>query len=236
MNQYSLENFIEFCDNMQIADEKLDFRILDMNFNKSITLFHGTSEKLSVIRPTSTNVGNRLTSIRTSSFWTNNFDYAVLWALDWVAIKLRLHEYYCHDINHVLGSSYYFVLPDLYQTTKLDDGTEKEENILDVIKHELTENPVYVYQASVPTKYIGRGQCAIDEYTVDIPIKPQKEYIIDFDIASKYIKIVKDDKLYDKLLAKDSFSKDKLSIRERLIFRSPADTKHMRWKINEALR
>ena len=233
MNSYSLDSFITFCDDMQITEEKMDLRILDGNFNNSITLFHGTSKKLSIIRPTSVNVGNRLSSVRTSSFWTNNFDHAVLWALDWIAMELNIDQY-CHDINNVLGNRYYFVLPDLVRVKKWEDGREDEEDILQVFKTELNKNPVYVYQATIPTKYVGRGQCAIDEYTVDIPVKPQKEYKIDFDTASQYIKIIKDDNLFAKLLSKDPFSKDKVSLKERLVFRNPLKVKTQRREIYQS--
>lgn len=226
-NTYSLESFISFCDDMMIAEEKLDFRILDMNMDSSITLFHGSAQKLSIIRPTTINAGNRLTPIRSSSFWTNNINYAILWALDHFVMKLGITEY-CHDINNALGNLYYFVLPDLVFVTEMKDGTQKEEDAIDVIKTELNKNPIFVYQATIPTKYVGRGQCAIDEYTVDIPIKPQKIYTIDFDIASKYIKVIKDNDLFDKLMSKDSFSKDKLSLREKTVFRTPSKMRKQR--------
>ena len=226
MSNYTLESFINFCDDMMIAEEKLDLRILDGNFNKNITLFHGSERKLTVIRPTSVNVGNRLSQPRTSSFWTNNFKYAVLWALDWVAINCHDMPYY-HDIDENL-----FVIPDVDLVEKDKDGNEIMcRNILQVIEDYLTKTPVFVYQASVPTKYVGRGQCAINEYTVDIPIKPNKTYEINFDTAKSYIKVISQQDFEYNVSKIDSFSKSRLSLRERLVFRNSAKIKQQRSEI-----
>lgn len=93
---------MEFNDLLIPANEKIDTNILDRTLKKTMTLYHGTDKELTVISPTSINVGNRLSPIhRKSSFWTKDFDYAVVWALDWVAMRSNLS--YFHDIENLLS-------------------------------------------------------------------------------------------------------------------------------------
>lgn len=74
---------MQFDEDIIPANEKLDTNILDRTLKKTMTLYHGTDKDLNVISPTSINVGNRLYPVyRKSSFWTKDFDYAVVWALD----------------------------------------------------------------------------------------------------------------------------------------------------------
>jgi hypothetical protein len=159
------------------ANEKLETNILDKTLAKAMTLYHGTDKELDTIKPTSWNMGTRLSpKARKSSFWTKNFDYAVVWALDWVAIRGGVP--YFHDIERKK-----FVIP----SWDVKDKDGKVWWLYDWILESLRKQPVYVYEAVVPTKDIGRGQLAIDEYTVDTAVTPTKKTAITPEIAKKYL-------------------------------------------------
>lgn len=202
---------MEFTDLIIPANEKLDTNILDKTLKKTMTLYHGTDKELNIISPTSINVGNRLSPIhRKSSFWTKDFDYAVVWALDFVAMRSGIE--YFHDIEHRL-----FVVPPLQVQRKSDSKIFwVDEWILESLK----DHPVYVYEATVPTKYIGRGQYPIDEYTVDIDVTPKRRIIITPEIAEKYVCYCEKWETFEREYSKKRgvLSKEKPSFLEKVIF------------------
>ena len=207
---YTLENFINYCDEMQIAEEKLETNILDKTLAKTMILYHGSPKDLKTISPTSYNMGTRLSNKpRKSSFWTKTIDYAIVWTLDWVAMRIGLP--YFHDIERNK-----FVVPSA--KIKLKNGKEfwAEEWIL----YSLKETPVYVYKADVPTKYIGRGQLAIDEYTVDKDVVPDEKIIVTAEMAKKFVVYANNDD-FDKAKASGYgvYSKQKTSLIEKIIFK-----------------
>ena len=206
---FSLESFIIYCDKLLIATEKIDTRIIDLNFGKTMKLFHGSPNKFNVIRANSYNAGNRLTPQRTSSYWTNNFEYAAFWATSYLSFILKVDE--CIDINTMK-----VVLPGHYVVEKTG------ESLYDILHKTYKEHGLYVYEANVDIKHIGRGQCPINEYTVDIPIKPCKMYKLSWDYIQKFLIFTKDEAEYQHYLntytTRKSFTKNKLSLREKIIF------------------
>jgi hypothetical protein len=199
-----------FTELLTPANEKLETNILDKTLAKTMTLYHGSPKELKTISPTSWNMGTRLSpKARKSSFWTKTFDYAVVWALDWVAMRGGVP--YFHDIERNK-----FVIPNWDVKTK--DG--KVYWLYDWILESLQKTPVYVYEADVPTKYVGRGQLAIDEYTVDKEVTPTKKTIITPEIAKKYIMYANSED-FDKAKAYKYgvFSKLKPGILERILFK-----------------
>lgn len=230
----AIENFIEFCNEMSIdvteessikafesytnynsiigneydiAEEGLATRILDkkFGFNKTITLYHGTNANLDIIKANSINMGNNLERRRKSSFWSNNLETAKIWALDWAAIKFDIP--YVHDIDKNL-----FIIPDIInQKTNLP--------AIDYLKKDLESHPVYVYQATVPVKYVGRGQLAINEYTVNVNVKPEKKYIIYWTALKDLIKVAHSEEEWQNYVKKyNSHKKENLSWMETYIF------------------
>lgn len=209
---YTMESFMRYCESNDIANEKLDTRILDLNFGKTMKLFHGTKYKLTgPIKPTSVNMGNRLTSVRTSSFWTKSFEYAAFWAATWTCAICRVRE--CIDID-----TKKVVLPGFYI------GEKTGKTLPELLKTWIDDDKLYVYEATVETKYVGRGQCPIDEYTVDIPVKPDKIHELKWNDIAKYIIFAKTEEEYDMYLSKftvsKSYSKSKTNLREKLIFKN----------------
>lgn len=223
MKYNTIENFISFCDDMQIVEEKLETNILDKTLAKTMVLYHGSPKNdLKTISPTSWNMGTRLSPrARKSSFWTNNLKYAIVWALDWVAMRAGLP--YFHDIE---GNN--FVVPDA--RLRLKDGREfwAEEWMLESLK----ETPVYVYKATIPTKYIGRGQLAINEYTVDKNVTPDEKITVTPQMAKPFIKYASKEVFDDQInRGRGVYSKENTKIIEKLIFKDKNKVMKERMKL-----
>ena len=239
MNEYVIKSFIDRCDELmlEIAEEKLETNILDGTLAKQMVLYHGSKRgNLKTIAPNSWNVGTRISKTRKSSFWTNNFDYAVVWALDWIAIEAGMCKYCFHDPHQkvmvVLDGGYCIEeiretplvkkYPDLIKAkmSKAEDG-KNIINIRDILLTILKTAPVYVYKATVPMKYIGKGQVNIDEYTVDKQVTPEECIQITPEMADKYIKST-DRKTFEKYYDSgygNSWYK-KANMREKLLYKS----------------
>lgn len=199
------------------ATEKIDTNFLDLTLKKEMHLYHGTFKQgLTVIEPNSWNMGNRLSPMKKKcSFWTNNFDYAVIWALDWVLYAMDFYQY-VHNIERKK-----FLVSKTGEFTNKKTGEKK--SVKEFMLMDLDHLPVYVYEATIPTKHIGRGQLNIEEYTVDIPVDVEKVTPITSKIAEKYIEEIPFPVL-DNYLSKGygTRKKDKTTLRELLIFRSPS--------------
>lgn len=193
-----------------IAEERLDVNILDRTLSKTLHLYHGSYLKnLLVIAPNSMNVGNRISrGQRRSSFWTRDFDYAAIWAMDYIAWAI-LEIPYCHYIEKK-----YFIIPNWENKNGV--------HVYDLFLKKINEMPVYVYEAIVPTKIVSRGQLPIDEYTVDVSVKPIKCTKIGAKEAKKYL-VVSDNDDFKSISNLGVYSKIKTSIPEKLIFGNPRD-------------
>ena len=216
------KDFDQFCEDMMIpANEKLETNILDKTLARTMTLYHGTKHKdLKTVNPTSLNMGTRLSNKpRKSSFWTKDLTYAIIWALDWVAIEAQIP--YFHDIE---GKA--FVIPNAVITKKFPNGREEDFDVWDLFFKTLKEHPVYVYKAEIPTKYIGRGQLPIDEYTVDKAITPDSVIEVTPEmVKNKIVQWAELDtfnKYHD--IQYGVHRKDKISLKEKLIFKDPYKT------------
>lgn len=222
----SCESFMNFCDQMMIAEEKLDVSILDGFGGGNMTLYHASPIKLEVINPTSWNMGNRLSpKKRKSSFWTTSMKYSMLWSLDW--IMLRIDDLpYIHDID-----KYKFYVPRGKVSENLGGGVVAKIPIEEWIKQQLKKQPVYIYEASIPRMIVSKGQFNINEYSVDIPVVPDKMYVVTPNDAMKVVETLPCDK-FDALYATEigDTKKRNPSIRELLIYKNPNRVKHQRTK------
>lgn len=214
-------------DKMQIVEEKLETNILDKTLAKSMYLYHASYLKLSTIKPTSLNMGTRLSRKRLSSFWTNSLEHSIMWALDWLGVRFDIDV--IHDIER---KKVYF--PDV-DGRKESDGKDAEfRHISKLITESLVHKPVYVYGAEIPMKHIGRGQVPIDEYTVDIPVTPDRvieingKNVFSFNVI-EFIPIDEYNKMVDE--KKGIYRKEKLSFTERLVFKNPVRTLKRRSKM-----
>lgn len=152
--------------------------------DKYITLYHGTSIKdLPWISPLSINVGLKNANPKMSSFWFNNLDYAITFStMDYIARNLNDKDI-CRSM--VLDNDMKVLIDNKYKS-----------KIIASIKN----GESYVYERTIESKYVGYGHNGVfPEYTLDIPVKPDRYYVIKFkDMVSKikfvsesYIKSIK---------------------------------------------
>ena len=152
--------------------------------DKYITLYHGTSIKdLPWISPLSGNVGLKNAKPKMSSFWFNNLDYAITFStMDYIARNLNDKDV-CRSM--VLDNDMKVLIDNKYKS-----------KIIASIKN----GESYVYERTIESKYVGYGHNGVfPEYTLDIPVKPDRYYVIKFkDMISKikfvsesYIKSIK---------------------------------------------
>jgi len=209
----------EFYNPDDIATEKITTNILEPGLGPTITLFHGSDIKFDVVKANSVNMGNRLERKQLSSFWTNNFEYAAIHSVDWIFEEHGV--FYGHRIADAK-----IIIPDVeysegkaFRKGESNGGTQS----LDFIRKILKGKTTYVYEASIPVKYVGRGQVPIDEYSVDVDVVPSKIHEITYDYIKARIEMMSYE---DFLIAKKKgmYSKDHINLRERIIFRNPRKT------------
>ena len=210
-----IDKFIDYCDNYQIANEKLETNLINHTLAKSMRLYHGSDKDLKFISANSLNMGTRISRRRYSSFWTDNFDYAMVWSLDLLAYRIGL--YYMHDIENNK-----FIIEDVHYIVK---KTGERKHAYDILMYVLKENPTYVYSAEIPMKYIGRGQVPIAEYTVDAQVTPDQKTKITPEMAKKIVMVMDTDKfdvLYNRKFG--NHKKEKTTFMEKLLFKNPKKT------------
>lgn len=217
-----IELFMSFC--YDVADEKFDLSVLDGFGEGNLTLYHASPMKLDVIEPTSWNMGNRLSpKKRKSSFWTKNINYSILWSLDWIMLRIESLPY-IHDIE-----KYKFYVPDI-KIEELKDGVVIAQiPILKWMMDQLKEEPVYIYQATVPRAIVSKGQFNIEEYTIDVPVTPEKKITVTEKMTKDVIELMPAD-AFLRLLKTDigNTKKKHPSIKERFIYRNPRRVTRMR--------
>lgn len=209
-----LDDYEKKIESLHVANEKLSTLLLDRPDGKTMVLYHGSDKKFDVVLANSVNMGNRLEPKHLSSFWAKTFDYAAVYAFDWMCIECKIP--YAHDLSDAT-----IVFPD--------EVNDKGEGILTFIKREINERPIYVYEAEIPVKYIGRGQVPINEYTVDRDVVPRKSKELKYNDVKKYIKIVPRNE-FEIIRQKYNFSKGSLNWKEKIIFRNPDRTMQKRVK------
>lgn len=210
------------------ANEKLTTVLLDNVSNKDkMTLYHGSPKDVTMIKANSFNMGNRLEGKSLSSFWASTFEYALVYALDWLFMPMGLH--YIHDIDNEK-----IIIPNYLASDPKYPGPDKEDiPMIDYLKYYYEKRlpPLFVYEADIPVKYIGRGQVAINEYSVDHDVIPSKKTKITWEDILKVLVIVEPDE-FNKLSSKCYYGADlrtkPLSTKEKLIFRNHNKTMRKR--------
>ena len=145
---------------------------------KQITLYHGTDKSdLNIITPNSYNAGQKNDIPKMSSFWFNQKEYAESFA------ALTLIENYNYNIYVTLDNDMKVILDREYKN--------------DILKYLKTVKG-YVYEKTVDMSIVGYGHEGVfPEYTLDVPVKPDKRYIIMPNNLIKRIKFVSKEYLFD---------------------------------------
>lgn len=138
-------------------NETLEYRMKNL-FSKSVMTFYHASHigDLDVIKPNSANSGTRLSKPRMSSFWSTDKDTCKM-------VSMYLTFYSSSD-------------PVICDCTrkKVYVSQQKFDHLKEV---EGKGNFLYLYEADIPTKYMGIGHdIVIDEYSCDVEVKPKKMY------------------------------------------------------------
>ena len=151
--------------------ESLEVKLTTSPFEKEMVLYHGSpvQDKLSIINPNSYNAGTRLSKPRMSSFWTRKFEYAKLFGLFRVICsELKYKCFFAGDAYHI------YVRPSDYN---------------DILR-DIKSKHVWVYKKTLDKKYITGGNTYyIDEFTIDVPIKPDESIKIEY---NDFIDLLKD--------------------------------------------
>ena len=138
---------------MNINETRLETLLTTNPLKKEITVYHGSIEKVNIIYPKSINYGTKLSKERASSFWCPSYEFVRWFAFGKLINKLGYRTY--RGIN---GN--YLVRPSDYD---------------DIIK-KLKGGKLYIYEKTIPKEYLGIGHSRYEEYTVDLPVKPDKVY------------------------------------------------------------
>ena len=147
-------------------------------FQDEITLYHGTDLKdLSYILPKSYNMGLKNDKPKMSSFWFNNIDYAITFAtMTFIGTALNDKEL---NRSMMLDDDMTVLIEDKYKS-----------NVISAIKGSKS----YVYEKTIESSYVGYGHDGIfPEYTLDIPVKPDRCYAINDRQMLGHIKFVSED-------------------------------------------
>lgn len=147
-------------------------------FQDEITLYHGTDLKdLSYILPKSYNMGLKNDKPKMSSFWFNNIDYAITFAtMTFVGTALNDKEL---NRSMMLDDNMTVLIEDKYKS-----------NVISAIRGSKS----YVYEKTIESSYVGYGHDGIfPEYTLDIPVKPDRCYVINDKQMLSHIKFVSED-------------------------------------------
>jgi SNF2 family DNA or RNA helicase len=162
-----------------ILTETLETRLTNPTKGKYTTLYHASSHLLDKIVPTCVNAGTRLSKVRTSSYWFDNFHFACGYAA-----------------MEVFGENK-ILRPLIYEHCFLDSDFKLAIN--SKYKSELERQCItnniqfYIYEVTVPTKIVGRGHhFNFPEYTLDVPVKPNKVHVLNYNKIKKFFKYVND--------------------------------------------
>ena len=164
-------------------NETFETRFAEPFLPKELTLYHGSSKKFDKIIPNAKNTGTRFSSFRMSSFWMKVQQSAILFA-----ILQILEDNKCDD-------EYYFIdIPN--EKIVFHKGMK---NYFDKL---FKNKKIFIYEKTIPTKYISRGHFSgIHEYTLDIPVKPDNIYELNYSEFKNYIDYT------DKILSREEIIK-----------------------------
>ena len=160
-----------------VMNESLETFITKPLLPSKVRLYHGSEKELHEIQPISWNMGTRLSKVRASSYWFMNHTYAWQHAVQRMIFNSK--EFKNGEFDELSPNNGIPVVNDYGANTLLVSyipGNKASEKLL----KKIYSTPVYVYAIDIDKKYIGRGQVGINnEYTIDIPVKPDAEIIVD---------------------------------------------------------
>ena len=123
--------------------------------------------KLDIIAPTSYNAGSRISNTRMSSFWSDEYFIAEEFAIFRTVEEMDYFIAFRSDLQGLI------VLPSQY----------------DEIVNKLKSKIIYIYEKTLSKEFIGIGHSNyFSEYTIDVPVKPDKVHIETYKQFKNFIK------------------------------------------------
>ena len=153
---------------MLLLDENIAVFLKSPSLSPTITLYHGSPVKVDEIKPYGINAGTRFSKPRMSSFWCTKKVAPLMFA-----IVRKLDD----------------VLPDTIAIVNSTvDGVDIElESKTDVLRI-LKQSTFYVYEKTIDRKLVDIGHAPnIGEFTVDLPVKPDKVYSYSYKEFEQYL-------------------------------------------------
>jgi len=201
------ENQLDMYSKCIFLNETLETKLTKPFIGKEITLYHGSNKKFDYILPNSRNIGTKLSTFRMSSFWTTEKQIAILFAIHQIL----------QDSGKIKSNAFDF------KDNSLLIAKDMKANAIKLLEN----SSIYIYEKTVPTKIIGRGNdTRINEFTVDIKIRPDKVIILNYNDFKQFITYVDNeviDKIYKDYKAGKTNIKKNGNIMEKLVFYSFKD-------------
>lgn len=120
--------------------ETLETRLTKPYLSKTVTLVHGSDKMLEHISPNARNVGTKLSSFRTSSFWCLEQDKEL-------SLMFGIHQIFENNKNIKIDAVFN---PNV-------DCIWIKRSQKDIALQELQNKSVYLHYKTMPTKLVGRG-------------------------------------------------------------------------------
>lgn len=196
----------------EYLNETVETRLTKPFIGKEITLYHGSSEKLDVISPISPdvinkkksvngiNLGTRFSKPRYSSFWCDNDVFPKIFTFHREVVNRLMEKENNKEYRDVIVK---YFRGDYVKEKFYIRNSDKSE-FLKIFK----SIKIYIHKVTVDSKIVGRGHHKVnDEYSLDIPVKPDGIYDVDWndkDIQNVYNFI--DDNKFDSIDPREMFS------------------------------
>ena len=196
----------------EYLNETVETRLTKPFIGKEITLYHGSSEKLDIISPISPdvinkkksvngiNLGTRFSKPRYSSFWCDNDVFPKIFTFHREVVNRLMEKENNKEYRDVIVK---YFRGDYVKEKFYIRNSDKSE-FLKIFK----SIKIYIHKVTVDSKIVGRGHHKVnDEYSLDIPVKPDEIYDVDWndkDIQNVYNFI--DDNKFDSIDPREMFS------------------------------
>lgn len=184
--------FFEMGDE-EVVNESMETFLTTNPFQKDITLYHGSTLDLDVIKPLKINTGTKISSPRYSSFWGTDRFWCIAYSIQSLLNK--------NGVITILNT----VMREICKKDKVKEDLIAREKDKRLIEKILRHGEIYIYCKKMPKKYVGIGHNAnYSEYSIDVPVRPDTKEVLrynDFkDITVKYVSDAQYDNIFIPML------------------------------------
>ena len=163
ISEDTTELFFKENNDEKVITESLETFLTTNPFESDITVYHGSVDKMIIIKPTRLNVGTKISKPRMSSFWGSDYMWCKVFA---VQRLIENHKFRVPN-NRVLK----FMNKKIPFTEDLICLIEDKNNIEKLLR----SSKIYIYTKTFNKKFVGIGHNACyPEISCDFPVKPDK--------------------------------------------------------------